>query len=36
MFTVHFTKKGVRYVVVTMPELEPWLIEILTTWQFID
>lgn len=36
LFTVLFQKNGARYVVVTMPELEPWLIEILTTWQFID
>ena len=36
VFTVYFTKNGVQYVVVTMPELETWLIEILKTWQFTD
>ena len=32
----YFTKNGVQYVVVTMPELENWLIEILKTWEFTD
>ena len=36
VFTVYFTKNGVQYVVVTMPELEPWLTDILKTWQFTD
>ena len=36
LFTVYFTKNGVQYVVVTMPELESWLIEILKTWEFTD
>ena len=36
VFTVYFTKNGVQYVVVTLPELEPWLIEILKTWAFTD
>ena len=36
VFTVYFTKNGVQYVAVTLPELEPWLIEILKTWAFTD
>ena len=36
VFTVYFTKNGVQYVVVTMPELESWLIDILKTWEFTD
>jgi hypothetical protein len=35
-FTVLFYKKGIRYAVVTMPELEPRLTDILTTWRFLD
>jgi len=36
LFTVLFQKDGVRYNVYTMPELEPWLIQILKTWQFVE
>ena len=36
VFTVLFQKNGVRYVVVTMPKHEAWLIEILKTWQFVE
>lgn len=35
VFTVLFVRNGVRYSVVTLPEQEAWLREILTTWQFI-
>lgn len=34
-FKVLFVKNGVRYVVITLPEQEPWLREIFKTWQFI-
>jgi hypothetical protein len=33
-FMVRFEKNGVNYLVSTMPEFEPWLIEILKTWEF--
>lgn len=36
MFTVLFQKRGVRYVVVTLPEHEAWLTDILRSWQFTD
>ena len=36
LFTVLFQKNGVRYVVVTIPEHENWLTDILKTWQFTD
>jgi hypothetical protein len=36
LFTVLFKKNGARYIVVTMPELERWLIEILKTWEFAE
>lgn len=36
LFTVLFQKNGVRYVVVALPEDQPWLTDILTTWQFTD
>jgi hypothetical protein len=36
LFTVLFQKNGVRYAVVTLPEQEAWLTELLTTWQFTD
>lgn len=36
LFTVLFQKNGVRYAVVTLPEHENWLTDILTTWQFTD
>jgi hypothetical protein len=32
IFTVLFQKNGVRYAVVTFPENEAWLSDILTTW----
>lgn len=35
LFSVAFRKNGISYLVVTMPELEPWLTDILRTWQFI-
>ena len=35
-FTVLFQKNGIRYAVVTFPENEAWLTDILTTWQFTD
>jgi hypothetical protein len=35
-FSVLFHKNGIRYAVDTMPELEPWLTDILRTWQFLD
>ena len=35
-FTVLLQKNGIRYVVVTLPEDEAWLTNILTTWQFTD
>jgi hypothetical protein len=34
LFMVMFAKNGVRYVVGTMPQFEPLLIEVLKTWQF--
>ena len=35
LFRVWFTKDGVLYTIVTMPDLEPWLTgDILPTWQF--
>lgn len=34
-FTVLFEKNGVRYVVITLPEQDAWLREILATWHFI-
>ena len=36
LFTVLFQKNGIRYAVVTLPEHENWLTDILTTWQFTD
>ena len=35
-FTALFQKNGVRYAVVTLPENEAWLTDILTAWQFTD
>jgi hypothetical protein len=35
-FTVLFQKNGICYGVVTLPEYEAWLIEILKTWEFTD
>jgi hypothetical protein len=35
-FTVLFQKNGIRYVVVTLPEYEAWLTDILRSWQFTD
>jgi hypothetical protein len=34
--TFLFQKNGVRYVVVALPEDEPWLADILSTWRFIE
>jgi hypothetical protein len=36
LLTVMFQKHGVHYIVVTLPEYEPWLTDILTTWKFND
>lgn len=36
LFTVLFQKNGIRYAVVTLPEQEAWMTDILTTWQFTD
>jgi hypothetical protein len=36
LFTVLFHKNGIRYSVVTLPEYEAWLTDILTTWRFTD
>ena len=37
LFRVWFTKNGVLYTIVTMPDLETWLTrDILPTWQFED
>jgi hypothetical protein len=35
-FMVFFQKNGIRYSVVTLPEDETWLTDLLTTWRFVD
>ena len=35
-FTVLFQKNGIRYAVVTLPDQEAWLTDILTTWHFTN
>lgn len=35
-FTVLFQKNGFRYIVVSLPEHEAWLTDILTTWRFTN
>jgi predicted CoA-binding protein len=36
LFTVLFQRNGIRYVVVTLPNHEAWLTDLLTTWQFTN
>jgi hypothetical protein len=36
LFTVLFQKNGIRYSIITLPEDEAWLTELLTTWRFTD
>jgi hypothetical protein len=36
LFTALFQKNGVRYSVITLPEDEAWLTDILSTWRFTD
>jgi hypothetical protein len=36
LFTVLFQKNGIRYAVVTLPEQEAWLADLLQSWQFTD
>lgn len=36
LFSVHFVKNGIRYTVVSLPEDELWLTDILKSWQFTD
>jgi hypothetical protein len=36
LFKVWFTENGTLYVVVTLPENEAQLTDILTTWRFTD